>query len=338
MAARIAWVDYAKGWSIVLVVTMHSALGVGFAVGENGWLHEIVAFAKPFRMPDFFLVAGLFLGRIIDQPWRVFLDRKVVHFLYFYALWLLISLVIKSAGLNAHTLDTFLFAYLLGFVEPFSSMWFVYMLPILFVVMRLVKNLPAILILGVAISMHILAAMVPEGGEYAMGSMMTGWTPLDSFFLYFIYFACGHYFSARLFRVAQWVADNPGTSTSGLIVWAIVEEVAVKLGVPAIPGFTILFGFIGAVAIVALSVLAARVNRLGWLALCGRNSLVIYLSFFVPMATTRILMLKVGVVADVGWVSLIVAVIALTSPLVLHATVRGTAFAFLFARPSWARL
>ena len=62
-AGRVAWVDYAKGWSIVLVVVMHSALGVGFAVGENSCLHAVVAFAKPFRMPDFFLVAGLFAGR-----------------------------------------------------------------------------------------------------------------------------------------------------------------------------------------------------------------------------------------------------------------------------------
>ena len=94
---RIAWIDYAKGWSIVLVVTMHSALGVGLAVGEQGWLHEVVAFAKPFRMPDFFLVAGLFAGRAIEGPWRAFTDRKVLHFVYFYALWLFIALAVKSA-------------------------------------------------------------------------------------------------------------------------------------------------------------------------------------------------------------------------------------------------
>ena len=86
-ATRVGWVDYAKGWCIVLVVMMHSALGVGLAVGETGWLHALVAYAKPFRMPDFFMVAGLFLGRAIDLPWRTYLDRKAVHFLYFYALW-----------------------------------------------------------------------------------------------------------------------------------------------------------------------------------------------------------------------------------------------------------
>ena len=79
--AHVAWVDIAKRWCIVLVVMMHFALGVGLALGEAGRLYAVVAFAKPFRMPDFFVIAGLFVGRAIALPWRAFLDRKVVHFL-----------------------------------------------------------------------------------------------------------------------------------------------------------------------------------------------------------------------------------------------------------------
>ena len=45
-----------------------------------------VAFAKPFRMPDFFLISGLFLTRAIDRDWHDYLDRKVWHFAYFYVL------------------------------------------------------------------------------------------------------------------------------------------------------------------------------------------------------------------------------------------------------------
>jgi uncharacterized membrane protein YcfT len=30
----------------------------------------LVAFAKPFRMPDFFLISGLFLARVIGRPVR----------------------------------------------------------------------------------------------------------------------------------------------------------------------------------------------------------------------------------------------------------------------------
>src|SRR5271169_6712513 len=56
---RVDWVDYAKGICIVMVVMMHSVLGVELAAGQTGFMHLLVAFAKPFRMPDFFLISGL---------------------------------------------------------------------------------------------------------------------------------------------------------------------------------------------------------------------------------------------------------------------------------------
>ena len=64
---RVAWVDYAKGFCIVMVVMMHSTLGVQEAAGATSWMGALVAFAKPFRMPDFFLISGLFLARAIDR-------------------------------------------------------------------------------------------------------------------------------------------------------------------------------------------------------------------------------------------------------------------------------
>jgi uncharacterized membrane protein YcfT len=67
---RVVWFDYAKGICITLVVMMHSTLGVGDAMGGEGFMHEVVAFARPFRMPDFFLLSGLFLFRVIDRDWR----------------------------------------------------------------------------------------------------------------------------------------------------------------------------------------------------------------------------------------------------------------------------
>jgi len=50
---RVLWVDYAKGWCVILVAMIHSALGVGVEIGATGRLHQVVAFAKPFRIPDF---------------------------------------------------------------------------------------------------------------------------------------------------------------------------------------------------------------------------------------------------------------------------------------------
>src|SRR6266702_5914223 len=100
---RVDWVDYAKGFCIVMVVMMHSTLGVEAALGREGWLHYAVAFAKPFRMPDFFLISGLFLARVIDRDWRTYLDRKVVHFAYFYVLWVTLQFAFKAPGFAAET-------------------------------------------------------------------------------------------------------------------------------------------------------------------------------------------------------------------------------------------
>ena len=79
---------------------MHSTLGVEAAAGQTSWMHHVVAFAKPFRMPDFFMISGLFLARVIDRDWRTYLDRKVVHFVYFYVLWVTIQFAFKAPRLR----------------------------------------------------------------------------------------------------------------------------------------------------------------------------------------------------------------------------------------------
>ena len=53
---RIDWVDYAKGICIILVVLMHANGGVEKLLGTETWFNGFIAWAKPFRMPDFFLI------------------------------------------------------------------------------------------------------------------------------------------------------------------------------------------------------------------------------------------------------------------------------------------
>src|SRR5260370_37158948 len=79
-----------------MVVMMHSTLGVEQTAGHEGWMHAAVAFARPFRMPDFFLISGLFLARVGDRDWRDYLDKKVIHFAYFYVLWLAIQFAFNA--------------------------------------------------------------------------------------------------------------------------------------------------------------------------------------------------------------------------------------------------
>src|SRR5438045_9170121 len=77
--SRVDWVDYAKGICIVMVVMMHSTLGVELAAGREGFMPPVVEFARPFRLPASFLISGLFFGPVFVLDCPPILDRRSVH-------------------------------------------------------------------------------------------------------------------------------------------------------------------------------------------------------------------------------------------------------------------
>src|SRR3954462_891866 len=189
--ARIDWVDYAKGICIVMVVMMHSVLGVEAAAGDTGFMHALVAFAKPFRMPDFFLISGLFLSVVIDRDWRIYLDRKVVHFAYFYLLWVTIQFGFKAPSFAAEPSWSHAgYLYLESFMEPFGTLWFIYLLPIFFVVTKLTRSAPPLAIWIVAVALE-------------MAHVATGWTVIDEFCSRFVYFYSGYWLASYVFALSD---------------------------------------------------------------------------------------------------------------------------------------
>ena len=306
--------------------------------GGIGCEHAVVAFAKPFRMPDFFMVAGLMAGGAVAMPWRRFLDRKILHFAYFYALWLGIVLLAKSGQLGLTSPSGFLGEYMWSMIEPFSTLWFIHLLPLLFLVIRIVDRFDRLAILALAIVLHILAAEHPAGGAYAMASVWTGWTTIDSFALFFVYFYVGHIARPSIFRLAEAAAPRAALTLAIFLVWALAEGLAVRAGLTEIPGVTLLAGFSGALAVVAVAALLARFPVTRLLAYCGRNSLAIYLSFVLPMAAARAILLKAGIISDVATIASLVTLCAIALPLAARALVAGTPLAFLYTRPSWAHI
>ena len=100
-------------------------------------------------MPDFFLISGLFLPVVIDRDWRTYLDRKVVHFAYFYVLWVTIQFGFKAPSFAAETGWTHVgLLYLESFIEPFGTLWFIYLLPVFFVVTKATRKMPPLADLG----------------------------------------------------------------------------------------------------------------------------------------------------------------------------------------------
>src|SRR5258706_6204027 len=242
---RVGWVDFAKGFCIIFVVMMHSTLGVGNTLGQEGWLHSVVAFAKPFRMQDFCLISGLFLARVIERDWRTYLDRKVVHFAYFYGLWVTIQFIIKAPSFAAeHGWAGVLGLYLESFIEPFGTLWFIYLLPIFFVVTKLTLRLPPLLIFALAAALEI-------------AHIDTGWTVIDEFAARFVYFYTGYILATRIFAFAATVQARPVLAFNLLTAWALLNHVMVAQGLADLPVVSLLLGLVGAAAIVSIAALIA---------------------------------------------------------------------------------
>ena len=125
---RIDWIDYSKGICMILVVMMHTVINYEFLAGSQGWLRPVVDFAQPFRMPDFFLIAGLFLHRSIHSDANAYFDRKVVHFAYFYLLWLLILMPFRELDVLFSDPVAFSKMVLIAVIEPVNALWFLHML------------------------------------------------------------------------------------------------------------------------------------------------------------------------------------------------------------------
>jgi uncharacterized membrane protein YcfT len=341
---RVDWVDIAKGICIVFVVMMHSTLGVAEHAGDTGYMGAIVEFARPFRMPDFFLISGLFLGLVIDRPWRRYFDRKVVHFLYFYVLWLTIQFAFKAPGMALENGAAYAVSrYLLAFVEPFGTLWFIYILPVFFLFTRFVRTLPAWLVFAWSAVMEMLP-------------VHTGWLIFDEFASRYVYFFAGYAFAGQAFAMAEWCRRNIAWALGLLAVWAAVNAALVFTPAPAaiaalpfaeriadhglagLPGLSLLLGFAGAGAIVTAASLLGLVPRASWpVSWLGARSIVVYLAFFLPMAVARTVLLETGLIASGAGMAFLVTAAGVIGPVALYMIVEKTGYGrFLFERPQWA--
>ena len=335
---RLSWVDSAKGISIILVVMMYSVFNVGQDADGVGLFHYVIAFATPFRMPEFFLISGLFLSLVIARPWAAYADRRVVHYFYFYALWAVIHLVIK-VGLTGHPVEALL-QIALATIEPYGVLWFIYLLAVFSAVTKLCYTLriphAAVLVVGAALQIANL-----NGPGYLV----------EQFAHYFVFFYCGYLFAPQIFKLVDWAMAHVGLALLGLAAWAAIEAglvfspgyaVApdhVELGIAGLPGLRLALAVIGSVALCVSGGLLSKVRAMDWLRWLGEHSLIVYLVFVLPMSFTRAALVKFHLTQNVSLTSLVVMVVAISFSIGLWALVQWTGRGkFLFQRPAWAHI
>ncbi|MDP3739455.1 MAG: acyltransferase family protein [Hyphomonadaceae bacterium] len=326
---RVAWVDYAKGICIILVVMFHTVNHYEVAVGAQGWMRWIVEFSKPFRMPDFFLISGLFLSRTIDAPLRDFLDKKVVHFAYFYLLWLGLTLLVTDHDMLRANPVEFLKLYGWNILQPTGVLWFVHMLAVFYVATRLLRHAPkwAVLLAAAALQVSHQALLVDTPSFIA-----------NRFMDYFVFFFLGYAIHGVVFSLADRTKAKPLFTLGVLAAWAVGNFWLTQQGLHHLPLYGLLTALAGAIAVVEIAALLSKWKSARFFRYCGQNSIVIYLTFFFPMTALERLLAKTQIIPDVGWASFAILLISVLVPLGFHLAIRKTPLIALYVRPKWAKL
>jgi uncharacterized membrane protein YcfT len=187
-------------------------------------------------------------------------------------------------------------------------------------VTKLTRAVPAPVIWGIGAALEI-------------AHIHTGSVIIDEFASRFVYFYSGYVLAPHIFSFAAWVQGRAAAAVAGLVLWGVVNGVLVAAGYAGLPFVSLALGAAGAAAVVAVSSLMANVDLFRPLRYCGEHSIVVYLAFFLPMAATRTVLIKAGLITDVGTISALVTLAGVVGALVLFWAVRGTVLRFLFERP-----
>ena len=161
----------------------------------------------------------------------------------------------------------------------------------------------------------------------------TGWMVPDEFAARFVYIYTGYVLAPHIFKVAKRVQDNPWNGVVMLALWAPVNGTFVALGWEKLPFISLALGLLGAAAVIRAGALLSLTTFATPLRYCGRNSIVIYLAFFLPMAASRAVLLHTGI-TDIGTISAIVTACGVIGSLAMFWAANALGAKFLFERPA----
>ena len=310
-AARVGWVDGAKGVGIGLVVFGHVWRGcakAGLAV-DPGVFEAVDRAVYLFHMPLFFALAGLFVARALGtRSLAGFVRERCAHLLTALVVWSYLSAVVRwGAGRAADGSGLTGRDVLLYPLEANDIYWFLWALFLIQVALAAILALPprrARLALGALVAASL--AVTATGAS----------VPVVGAALYYAPFLIlGH-----LWREA---AAAPAGRTGLLGGMLFVGAEAIALALPERAGG--LAGLaLSAAAVLGACLVARAVHArfpgaapLRWLASLGVLSLPVYLAHVIVLGGARSAALRLGL-HDVAAQVLLGTILAILAPLLLH--------------------
>jgi fucose 4-O-acetylase-like acetyltransferase len=131
---RLAWIDYARGIAIILVLYRHIFEGIsrsGVEATQYAYLEHANIIFYSFRMPLFFILSGVFIAKsLAKRGVKSLIMNKVSILLYPYLLWsmLQITLQIALGGLVNANRGLADYGYVFLYPRRIDQFWYLYAL------------------------------------------------------------------------------------------------------------------------------------------------------------------------------------------------------------------
>jgi len=323
---RLAWVDYARGLGIFLVVVGHTLRGVINAdlLESSATLRFVDAWIYTFHMPLFFLLSGLFAERSISKGTARFVADKLRTIAYPYVVWSLLQTIVQLL-LSRYTNSTATWWDLVAIVFiPPMQFWFFYALFLCFLLFLLCwqAGLGRWGFLGAVIALWVIRSQVGLGS----------WGVLYSFVANVPYFAIG-VFASKSVQNAMSCARWQTALTVTVAGYGIVTLFALSDG--GVDGLhRLLPACSGIAATLALAALLARSRVLVWVLHWGEASLPIFVAHTLASAGFRIFLQKLAGVSDPTTHFVGGLLVGLYGPILLAVLARRAGFDYLFTWPA----
>jgi uncharacterized membrane protein YcfT len=326
--SRLAWVDAAKGMSILLVVAHHSVMFLqasGLAPAPVVMANTALA---SMRMPLFFLASGLFVAGPLAASWRTLLHKRVAFFLYLYLLWTLLRFAFFHIpavdAVDPYGTTNVVVTVALALVLPGSLTWFLYALALFAVVCKVMRRVPVWLQLGAAGVLSALAGA--EVVDFESGP----WTRIARYFFFFLLGWHGRWLVERL--AASTGVVKVAAAAAGCVAAAAA---AVLLDLQSVPGVALALNMAAVTFGILFAAWIARYRIGRPLVVLGQQTLPVYLLhiFWVALVMVGLQRVDVPLVAEYALPAVMAVVLTVLSLLTHRLLVRAGA-PWLFALPS----
>lgn len=345
---RLAWIDYARGIAILLVVYRHVFEGIkrsGAQVQDFMYLENANIIFYSFRMPLFFILSGVFIGAsLAKRTLSSFITNKARGILYPYFLWgaIQITLQLVMAGyVNAdRKISDFLYLfYLPREVEQFWYLYTLFNVTILYAFLRVKLRLrvTAQLCLGI-ILFYSSVLMSQNGFNLAF---------VSDVFHYYIFFAIGDLIAGQIKKESNIPRFSSWRLFFFLLPFFILSQIYflvenVNSGLEKYefveyqqPLQYILIVIMGCAFVINVCFLLQKYGRMSWLRTVGYYSLYIYVCHVLAASATRIFLQQVLGIHYVPLLLIGGISMAVLLPIILYniATARGWYWLFTLEKP-----